>query len=124
MRTRALALAAFSALGTALPFPAGAQQWPDRAVRIVVPFPPGGGIDIQGRVLANAFQKSMGQNFIVDNRTGASGLIGTQLVVESPADGNTNTPACEYSSCKAMPLWYPVRTTFGLRAARSASSSQ
>ena len=89
MRTRALALAAFSALGTALPFPAGAQQWPDRAVRIVVPFPPGGGIDIQGRVLANAFQKSMGQNFIVDNRTGASGLIGTQLVVESPADGNT-----------------------------------
>ena len=89
MRTRALALAAFSALGIALPFPAGAQQWPDRAVRIVVPFPPGGGIDIQGRVLANAFQKSMGQNFIVDNRTGASGLIGTQLVVESPADGNT-----------------------------------
>ena len=89
MRTRALALAAFSALGTALPFPAGAQQWPDRAVRIVVPFPPGGGVDIQGRVLANAFQKSMGQNFIVDNRTGASGLIGTQLVVESPADGNT-----------------------------------
>lgn len=89
MRTRVLALAAFSALGIAHPFHSFAQQWPDRAVRIVVPFPPGGGIDIQGRVLANAFQKSMGQNFIVDNRTGASGLIGTQHVVESPADGNT-----------------------------------
>jgi tripartite-type tricarboxylate transporter receptor subunit TctC len=58
-------------------------------VRIVVPFPPGGGIDIQGRVFSVAFQKSMGQNFIVDNRTGASGLIGTQLVVDSPPDGNT-----------------------------------
>jgi len=89
MMTRVLALAAFSALAIAHPFHSIAQQWPDRAVRIVVPFPPGGGIDIQGRVLANAFQKSMGQNFIVDNRTGASGLIGTQLVVESPADGNT-----------------------------------
>jgi tripartite-type tricarboxylate transporter receptor subunit TctC len=89
MRTRVLALAAFSALAIAHPFHSIAQQWPDRAVRIVVPFPPGGGIDIQGRVLANAFQKSMGQNFIIDNRTGASGLIGTQLVVESPADGNT-----------------------------------
>jgi tripartite-type tricarboxylate transporter receptor subunit TctC len=89
MRTRFLALAAFSAFAVACPFHALAQQWPDRAVRIVVPFPPGGGIDIQGRVLANAFQKSMGQNFIVDNRTGASGLIGTQLVVEAPPDGNT-----------------------------------
>lgn len=68
---------------------ASAQQWPDRAVRIVVPFPPGGGIDIQGRVFSVAFQKSTGQNFIIDNRTGASGLIGTQLVVDSPPDGNT-----------------------------------
>jgi tripartite-type tricarboxylate transporter receptor subunit TctC len=73
----------------ACPMLASAQQWPDRAVRIVVPFPPGGGIDIQGRVFSVAFQKSTGQNFIIDNRTGASGLIGTQLVVDSPPDGNT-----------------------------------
>jgi tripartite-type tricarboxylate transporter receptor subunit TctC len=79
---------AFAAWVTTL-VPAAAQQWPDRAVRMVVPFPPGGGIDIQGRVLASAFQKSLGQNVIVDNRAGASGLIGTQLVVESPPDGNT-----------------------------------
>src|SRR5262245_63121964 len=69
--------------------PAHAQQWPDKPVRILVPFPPGGGTDIQARLLSNAFQKSMGQNFIVDNRTGASGLIATQLAVEAPPDGNT-----------------------------------
>jgi tripartite-type tricarboxylate transporter receptor subunit TctC len=68
---------------------AAAQQWPDRTVRVLVPYPPGGGTDIQARMLAVAFQKSMGHSFIVDNRSGASGLIGTQLVVDSPPDGNT-----------------------------------
>jgi tripartite-type tricarboxylate transporter receptor subunit TctC len=66
-----------------------AQQWPDKTVRILVPFPPGGGTDIQARLLSTAFQKSMGQNFIVDNRTGAGGLIAGQLTVDSPPDGNT-----------------------------------
>ena len=82
-------LMAVAAVCASNPMLAVAQQWPDRAVRIVVPFPPGGGIDIQGRVFSVAFQKSTGQNFIIDNRTGASGLIGTQLVVDSPPDGNT-----------------------------------
>lgn len=89
MRTRALALAALTAVWITHPIPAFAQQWPDKTVRILVPFPPGGGTDIQARVLAAVFQKSMGQNFIIDNRTGASGLIGTQIAVESPPDGNT-----------------------------------
>ena len=66
-----------------------AQQWPDKPVRILVPFPPGGGTDIQARLLATVFQKSMGQNFIIDNRTGAGGLIAGQLAVDSPPDGNT-----------------------------------
>jgi tripartite-type tricarboxylate transporter receptor subunit TctC len=86
---KACVLVAIAAAGLAHSLPASAQQWPDRAVRIVVPFPPGGGIDIQGRVFSVAFQKSTGQNFIIDNRTGASGLIGTQLVVDAPPDGNT-----------------------------------
>jgi tripartite-type tricarboxylate transporter receptor subunit TctC len=89
MRKRARALAALVAAWIACPTLAVAQQWPDRPVRILVPFPPGGGTDIQARLLAVAFQKSMGQNFIIDNRTGASGLIATQLAVDSPADGNT-----------------------------------
>ena len=89
MRREACTLAALAAVWAAYPMPAAAQQWPDRPVRILVPFPPGGGTDIQGRLLANAFQKSLGQNFIIDNRTGASGLIAGQLAVESPPDGHT-----------------------------------
>ena len=89
MRTRAFVLAAIAASGIALPFQVWAQQWPDKTVRILIPFAPGGGTDVQGRVLAVAFQKNMGQNFIVENRAGASGLIGTQLVVDAPPDGNT-----------------------------------
>ena len=82
-------LAALAATCAAFVPQANAQQWPDKPVRILVPFPPGGGTDIQARLLSSAFQKSMGQNFIVDNRTGASGLIATQLAVDAPPDGNT-----------------------------------
>lgn len=89
MRTSACALAAVAAVWVANPMQAVAQQWPDKPVRILVPFPPGGGTDIQARLLSVAFQKSMGQNFIIDNRTGAGGLIAGQLAVDSPPDGNT-----------------------------------
>jgi tripartite-type tricarboxylate transporter receptor subunit TctC len=89
MKARALALAAVAGALSAQPLGLPAQQWPDRTVRILIPFSPGGGTDVQGRVLAVAFQKNTGQNFIVENRAGASGLIGTQLVVDSPPDGNT-----------------------------------
>ena len=90
MKTKACALAAAVAvIGFSLPIPSIAQQWPDKPVRILVPFPPGGGTDIQARLLSIAFQKSMGQNFIIENRTGASGLIATQIAVDSPPDGYT-----------------------------------
>jgi tripartite-type tricarboxylate transporter receptor subunit TctC len=68
---------------------AAAQEWPAKPVRILVPFPPGGGTDVQARILTHAFQASTGQNFIIDNRTGASGLIAAQLAVDSPPDGYT-----------------------------------
>lgn len=89
MRNVAYALVALAAVWVFGPMPAVAQQWPDKNVRILVPFPPGGGTDIQARLLSTAFQKSMGQNFIIENRTGASGLIATQIAVESPPDGYT-----------------------------------
>ena len=89
MKASTWAWAAFAAAAIAGSLPAGAQQWPAKNVRILVPFPPGGGTDIQARILSTAFQKSTGQNFIVDNRTGASGLIAAQLAVESPPDGYT-----------------------------------
>ena len=66
-----------------------AQSWPDKTVRIIVPFGPGGGTDIQGRLLGKKFYESMGQTFVVDNRAGAAGLIGAELAVKSPPDGYT-----------------------------------
>lgn len=68
---------------------AGAQAWPTKPVRIIVPFGAGGGTDIQARLLGQKFQQSMGQNFLVDNRPGAAGLIGAELVAKSPGDGST-----------------------------------
>ncbi len=68
---------------------ANAQSWPEKTVRVIVPFGPGGGTDIQGRLLGKKFYESMGQTFVVDNRVGAAGLIGTELAVKSRADGYT-----------------------------------
>ena len=67
--------------------PAAAQTWPQKTVRIVVPFQPGGGTDIQGRLLARKFAESMGQSFVVENRSGAGGNIGAEIVAKAPADG-------------------------------------
>ena len=90
MKTTAIALAAVvSAVGLSFPVSSPAQQWPTKPVRILVPFPPGGGTDIQARLLSTAFQNSTGQNFIIENRTGASGLIATEIAVNSPPDGYT-----------------------------------
>ena len=86
---RAGALVVIAGLSMAALTPASAQQWPDKPVRMLVPFAPGGGTDIQARLLSTAFQKSMGQTFIVDNRTGAGGIIAGQIAVDAPPDGNT-----------------------------------
>jgi tripartite-type tricarboxylate transporter receptor subunit TctC len=77
------------ALGLAIGAAAQAQSWPAKPVRILIPFAPGGGTDIQGRLLGKKFYESMGQTFVVENRTGAAGLIGAEVVARSPADGYT-----------------------------------
>src|SRR4029079_682337 len=90
MTYKAGVFAAIAAACFLVPLQSVAQQWPgEKPVRILVPFPPGGGTDIQARLLSTAFQKSTGTNFIIDNRTGAGGLIAGQLAVDSPPDGNT-----------------------------------
>ena len=68
---------------------AQAQAWPTKPVRMIVPFAPGGGTDIQARLLSRKFQESTGQTFIVDNRPTANGMLGPELVAKSPPDGYT-----------------------------------
>ncbi|MES2563316.1 MAG: tripartite tricarboxylate transporter substrate-binding protein, partial [Pseudomonadota bacterium] len=64
-----------------------AQEYPTRLIRLIVPFPPAGATDNYSRVLAKELQSSFGQNVIVDNRPGATGLIGTELAKRAPPDG-------------------------------------
>ena len=83
---RALVIGCFAA---ALSHAASAQQWPAKTVRIISTFPPGGSVDQVARVLAQQLTTQLGQTFIVENRTGAAGSIGTQIVASSPPDGYT-----------------------------------
>jgi len=68
---------------------AGAQEYPNKPIRLIVPFPPGGVVDVLARVLAPPVGKSLGQNIVIENRPGANTVIGTELLVRAPADGYT-----------------------------------
>lgn len=87
LNTVAIGLLAVSAISAA---PAHAQQWPaEKALTIVVPYPPGGTMDFTGRLLADRLSKELKQNVIVENRGGASGNIGAAHVARTKADGYT-----------------------------------
>src|SRR3954453_14941816 len=69
--------------------PAAAQEWPSKVVKFVSPYPPGGSVDPLARLFAGELSDAPKQQFIVDNRTGASGIIGTEYVAKSAPDGYT-----------------------------------
>ena len=71
------------------PFAAMAQPYPSKTVRVVIPWPPGGSNDIVGRIVLQKMGESMGQQFVVDNRPGAAGSIGADVVAKAPPDGYT-----------------------------------
>src|SRR4051812_17542251 len=73
----------------AVAFPAAAQEWPTKVVKFVSPYPPGGSVDPLARIFAAKLSESLHQQFIVENRTGASGVIGTDYVAKSAPDGYT-----------------------------------
>ncbi|MFM7689726.1 MAG: Bug family tripartite tricarboxylate transporter substrate binding protein, partial [Alphaproteobacteria bacterium] len=77
--------------GAMLPLATRAQapEWPSRPVRFIVPYPPGGPTDIMGRIIAQAVQGPLGQPFVVENRAGANGLIGSEQAARAAPDGST-----------------------------------
>jgi tripartite-type tricarboxylate transporter receptor subunit TctC len=85
MRLRTL----FAVIGFAVAAAVGAQDYPSRPIRMIVPWPPGGGTDITARVIAAKLTDAWGRQVVVDNRGGATGTIGTSLVARSAADGYT-----------------------------------
>src|SRR5215211_7221760 len=84
-----LRLAAGAAALPALLRTARAQAYPSRPVRIIVGFPAGGATDIQARLMGQWLSERLGQQFVIENRAGASGNIGTEAVAKAPADGYT-----------------------------------
>ena len=91
-----------------------AQSYPSKTIRIVVPFAPGGNVDINARAVAPGLTELLGQPVVVDNRAGAGGMIGSEIVAKSPPDGYTLLMASNsvYSvapNVYAKPLYHPFR---------------
>ena len=108
MRRTALAAAAIAAAA-----PAYAQQYPVKPVRVIVPFAPGGGSDISARRFSAKLTTVLGQQFIVDNRGGAAGLIGMELTAKSPPDGYTvmiMSGSFSATSATQKPAFDPIHT--------------
>jgi len=88
-RLWALIAAGLAVVAAMVALPALAQSYPSKAIRLVSPFPPGGSVDLVGRLLAAKLSETMGQQMVVENRSGASGVIGTEVVMNAPPDGYT-----------------------------------
>ena len=90
MKLPAITAALLASLAAALaPAPTLAQAWPSKPIRLVVPYPPGGNVDVAARIVAPGLEKALGQPIIVENRAGAGGMIAAEYVARSSPDGYT-----------------------------------
>jgi tripartite-type tricarboxylate transporter receptor subunit TctC len=99
----------------AIAAPAHAQTFPSKTIRVIVPYPPGGSIDLTARVIAKNLQDSVGQNVIVENKPGANAAIGIEALLRSDPDGHTlvilsdspsrSTSICRGSTTIRSPTW-------------------
>jgi len=96
--------AAFAALVTVTALPCGAQRYPERPIRIVVPYAPGGATDLAVRFVADKMSAALGQQIVVDNRPGAGSMLGTELVAKSAPDGYT---LLQTNATVSMPTLFP-----------------
>src|SRR5262245_28831269 len=100
--------------GTVAPGPARpqAEAYPVKPVRLIVPFPPGGSVDLNARLLSGKLSELLGQQIVVDNRAGASGMIGSEAVARSAPDGYTlvltTVPFVTSTVLYSKPLYDPV----------------
>jgi len=88
-RRKVIQLCAAAALAPAVVGRASAQSWPNRYVRLIVPFPPGGGTDVVARILTNRLSEVWGQQFVIENKPGAGSNIGIETVARAEPDGYT-----------------------------------
>ena len=91
---------------TLLPTASLAQEWPTKAVTLVVPFPPGGSNDVAARVVADSARKRLNQTVVVDNKPGANGALGVDAVLRAPKDHHTFLVASD--SVSLLPLFRPI----------------
>ena len=89
MRLTTLTLATLTALTATAHAAQPEGAYPTKPVRVIIPFAPGGGTDLTGRAIAQKLTESMGQTFVADNRAGANGTIGADLIAKAPPDGYT-----------------------------------
>jgi tripartite-type tricarboxylate transporter receptor subunit TctC len=84
-----LRIVVIAALALAASLARAADEYPARAVRVIVPFAPGGGTDVVGRILAQQLSQRLGQSFVIENRPAGSGIVGADLVAKAQGDGYT-----------------------------------
>ena len=115
MKTLWTALLASTSVLTALcwPVPSSAQPYPNRPVKLLVPFTPGGGTDILARVVGQKLGEALGQPVVVENRPGGNTLVATELLVQAPADGYTLL--MQTNNLASNPTLYAGKLTFDTR---------